>query len=83
MKKGSDNYRDSAIISIIKIIQTHGIKSIIYDPKIEDSEFLGIKIIKDLSDFKEKSDLIIANRLDENIDDCIQKVFCRDLFGKD
>tara|TARA_B100002019_G_scaffold254032_1_gene235885 strand:- start:1619 stop:2797 length:1179 start_codon:yes stop_codon:yes gene_type:complete len=83
MKKGSDNYRDSAIISIIKIIQTHGIKSIIYDPKIEDSEFLGIEIIKDLSDFKEKSDLIIANRLDENIDDCIQKVFCRDLFGKD
>lgn len=82
MKKGSDNYRDSAIISIIRSIQSFGIKSTIYDPNIEEKEFLGIRVIKNLSDFKAKSNLIVANRLDENLSDCMQKVFCRDIYGE-
>lgn len=83
MKKGSDNHRDSAIISIIEQIKKKSIKSFIYDQAIEESHFLGLEVISDLTKFKNISDLIIANRISNDLSDCMNKVFSRDIFGVD
>tara|TARA_B100001093_G_scaffold425637_1_gene419214 strand:+ start:534 stop:1727 length:1194 start_codon:yes stop_codon:yes gene_type:complete len=83
MKSGSDNFRSSSILSIIERIKKHNIPMIIYEDQISDKSFNGVNIEKDLQIFKESCDLIITNRITDDLSDVIDKVFSRDLFGYD
>ena len=83
MKQGSDNFRSSAIQDIVKLIKAEGIKVIIYEPALDESEFFDSKVVNNLQAFKEMSDVIVANRLMANILDVAKKVYTRDVFGKD
>lgn len=81
MKKGSDNFRKSAIFDVISNIKDKT-NVIIYEPTIKESEFYGLKIVNNLEEFK-KSDLIVANRIDEKIVDVKNKIYTRDIYNKD
>lgn len=81
MKSGSSNYRSSSIQGIMKRIKSKGIKVIVYEPLLEEEVFFHSKVIKDLKDFKDMSDLIVANRLTDDLIDVKDKVFTRDLFS--
>ena len=81
MKNDSDNYRESSIQGIMKRIQAKGIRLVIYEPVLEDSHFLNSEVIKDLNVFKSLSDIIIANRVTEEISDVKGKTYTRDLFN--
>ena len=83
MKKGSNNFRSSAIISIINRIKDKNTQLVIYEPLISENSFEGIKVVNNLEKFKEVSELIVANRIDEEIKDIAHKCFSRDIFGKD
>lgn len=81
MKNGSDNFRSSAVQGIIKRIKAKGIRLIIYEPELKENEYFGSKVIKDIKRFKTKCDVIIANRMNEDLVDVHSKCFTRDLFG--
>ena len=83
MKEGSDNYRESAIQGIMKRVKAQGIKVIVYEPTYKEAKFYESKVISSLSEFKATSDLIIANRINIDLNDVEEKVFTRDLFGYD
>ncbi len=81
MKQGSDNFRGSSMHGIIKRIQESNIEVIIYEPQLDVESFSGAKVINCLSDFKKKSDVILTNRNCDQLNDVIEKVYSRDLFG--
>tara|TARA_B100000787_G_scaffold165461_1_gene149363 strand:+ start:256 stop:1428 length:1173 start_codon:yes stop_codon:yes gene_type:complete len=82
MKENSDNFRDSAIIDIFEMLRSHNIDVIIYEPLIDEESFNGIKIIRSIDEFIEKSDLIIANRLTSDLMLFQNKVYTRDVFNE-
>ncbi len=83
MKAGSDNFRDSAIFDVIRHLRAEGIQIIIYEPNVATSQFSGIDVQNDLEFFKQQADIIVANRMTNEIDDVAYKIYTRDLSGVD
>ena len=83
MKTNSDNFRASAIQGVIENLKKHKVEIIIYEPTLKDEEFNDCKVVNDLEEFKNKSDVILANRLEEPINDVTDKVYTRDLYSRD
>ena len=83
MKTNSDNFGSSAVQGIIKRVKAKGIEVIIYEPELKEATFFNSKVISSLEELKDKSDIIIANRMNEELSDVQEKVYTKDIFYKD
>ena len=83
MKSGSDNFRESSVFDIMKMIRNDGYDVIVYEPTVKDDAYNDWKIVNDLDTFTTESDIILANRFNQELDPVKDKVFCRDIFNRD
>ena len=83
MKKGSDNFRSSAIHDVIQKLLAKGIEVIIYEPTLDKDNYNGIRVIKSIEDFDNLSDVIVVNRTDEEVKKLTKTIYTRDVFNRD